>query len=455
MWAGNMLYFAPLDVQKPRFSAILSGYMNLPRRAIIDADGNIVLPIEATPPSRSIPIEMEVNDASDVNVIHEEVRDVSFEEEAPFETPSDPAAVWTVIEDGLDRERLPDAAHASKHLEQAKAVWSSVRGNVYAVAGEVLQESARQYQTSFIDGTIAGKDAAHSLRGSAKRFWLFLKQPVWIPNRKKQPVQYSRGTLFLIDTARFGGTFALLFTVLFAAMNYQSFSAIAFSYIEPLAQVTGIVQAHDSDDQIAEKLKGLDPSKQDSGNAQISQFLPPVGPPQNRLVIPKLNLNVPIVIPPMDALIDEDWKKLEQDIQTALHDGVAHYPGTARPGKPGNFFVTGHSSYFPWDGGDYKSVFARLGELSVGDEYWVFYNGDRHRYLVTQKKEIKPSDVSVLDQPIDERVSTLMTCVPIGTTLRRLVISAQEVDPVTGEPLEVGEHAEPELPKVKMEVLPI
>jgi hypothetical protein len=48
-----------------------------------------------------------------------------------------------------------------------------------------------------------------------------------------------------------------------------------------------------------------------------------------------------------------------------------------------------------------------------------------------------------------------MTCTPIGTTLRRLIISAQEVDPVTGKPLEVGEHANEEMPKVKMDMLPI
>jgi LPXTG-site transpeptidase (sortase) family protein len=426
--------------------------MNQPRKAIIDADGNIVLPKnDVNTRAQFVPIEAEEVD----EVLNEMVSEEIEENEQPSMPSSSPEAMWTVIDDDLELQTLNNAAQASQRMEQAKVVWSNVRGNVYSIAGNVLEESARQYRSSLVDGTHAGKDAARSLRGSAKRFWVFLKQPVWIPNKKKQPVQYSRGTLFMIDTVRFGGTFAVLFGVLFAAMNYQSFSTIAFSYIEPLAQVTGIVQAHDSDDQIAEKLKGLDPSQTETDDANASQFLPPVGPPENRLVIPKLNLNVPIIIPPMDALIAEDWKKLEEDIQAALHGGVAHYPGTARPGKPGNFFVTGHSSYFPWDSGEYKSVFARLGELKVGDEYWVFYNGDRYRYIVQSKKEIKPSDVSVLDQPIDERISTLMTCTPIGTTLRRLIITAQEVDPVSGKALEVGEHAEPQLPKVKMDVLPI
>ncbi len=50
----------------------------------------------------------------------------------------------------------------------------------------------------------------------------------------------------------------------------------------------------------------------------------------------------------------------------------------------------------------------------------------------------------------------MMTCTPVGTTLRRLIITAQEVDPVTGLALDVGEHRkEEELPSMKMEALPI
>ena len=167
-------------------------------------------------------------------------------------------------------------------------------------------------------------------------------------------------------------------------------------------------------------------------------------------------MNVPIVVPPNTNLIKEDWKGLEEDIQQGLQDGVVHYPGTARPGQAGNFFVTGHSSYYPWSPGKYKSVFAQLSVLNVGDEYWVYYGGDKYRYIVTEKKEINPSDVTVLDQPISKRISTLMTCTPVGTTLRRLIITAQEVDPVTGQPMTVGEHAhENATPTTKMDMLPI
>ncbi|HLD63785.1 MAG TPA: hypothetical protein VI913_02705, partial [Candidatus Peribacteraceae bacterium] len=64
-------------------------------------------------------------------------------------------------------------------------------------------------------------------------------------------------------------------------------------------------------------------------------------------------------------------------------------------------------------------------------------------------------NVDVLRQPLDQRLSTLMTCTPVGTTLRRLILLAQEVDPVTGEPLAVGEHAERPAIEVQPQLLPI
>ncbi len=424
-----------------------------PHKAIIGADGSIILPgMQAASLPLSVPIEPESVPESMVEFEEEISADVS---DGWSFTAADPEEIWTVIEEDINTiKSLKKAADASKRAEQAKAVWSSVRQNIRGITSDVLEESRSQYLQSLIDGGTVRAEATRSLHGSFGRFWRFLKQPVWIPNKRKQPVQYSRGTLFVLDTVRFGGTFAMLFVVLFGALNYQSFITIAGSYIAPLAEVTGIVQAQDSDEVLSEKLKDLS-APDTAESADLSQFLPPVGPPGNRLIIPKLKLNVPIVIPPVDALIAEDWTLLEEDIQTALQDGVVHYPGTARPGKPGNFFVTGHSSYYPWAPGNYKSVFARLHDLNVGDEYWVFYNGDRHRYIIQGEKEIKPSDVSVLDQPVDQRISTLMTCTPVGTTLRRLILTAVEVDPVSGKPLEVGEHATEQAPKLKMEMLPI
>lgn len=313
----------------------------------------------------------------------------------------------------------------------------------------VASESVLQYRWTFADVRGITRAMCDTAPKKAAAFLAFLGQPVWVPGRRGAPKHTTRGTLFLLDTIRFGATFAMMFGVLFLTLNYQSFGKIAVAMADPLALLRDRLPV----EQAAEMLS----HKTTSGTgADPAQFLPPVGPPDNRLLIPSLGLNVPIVIPPNDALLREDWGRLEHDIQTALEDGTVHYPGTARPGQAGNFFVTGHSSYYPWTQGKYKSVFARLPALKTGDEFWIYYGGDRHRYAIQEKKEVKPTDVHVLDQPLDRRIATLMTCVPVGTTLRRLIVTAQELDPLTGTPMKVGQHASAaETPKVKTGMLPI
>lgn len=314
----------------------------------------------------------------------------------------------------------------------------------------VASESILQYRRTFADVRGITRAIRDTAPQNAAAFLAFLGQPVWIPGRRGTPKHTTRGTLFLLDTIRFGATFAVIFGVLFLTLNYQSFGKIAVAMADPLAILHDRLPVEQAAGMLSQKAITR------FSDANLAQFLPPIGPPDNRLLIPSLGLNVPIVIPPSDALLREDWERLEQDIQSALENGTIHYPGTARPGQAGNFFITGHSSYYPWSKGKYKSVFARLPALNTGDEFWIYYGGDRHRYVIQDKKEVKPTDVHVLDQPLDRRIATLMTCVPVGTTLRRLILTAQELDPLSGAPMAVGQHATTaDMPKVKAGMLPI
>jgi len=339
-----------------------------------------------------------------------------------------------------------------------RSTFVSLPSHASTNANALLKESAEQYRQSAEGCKTLSQRMTHGLQGAAGHFWTFLAQPVWVMRPKREPKRYSRIALFLIDTVRFGGTFVALFVALFVSLNYQSFWQIIQTRLDPLQEIRtetslGAGTAAELREKLLKSPMLTTAGSQDEGS--LLSFLPPVGPPENRLIIPKLNLNVPIVIPPYEALLREDWTQVESDIQQALEKGIVHYPGTAKPGQAGNFFMTGHSSYYPWAPGNYKTVFARLHMLSEGDDYWVYYGGDKHRYIVRSVVEVKPSNVDVLDQPADRRLSTLMTCTPVGTTLRRLIVSAEEVDPETAEPLAVGEQPVREQPKYKMEMLPI
>lgn len=379
------------------------------------------------------------------------------------ESVPEPATVeWVIIEDDNEAFRkLEAAAQGSPSPRRPEPMRLHLRQHMVAVrqfTREAVHEGAQQYRVSINAGKPLLTCATDDLAWFFGIIWDFLAQPVWVPGRKKQIKQYSRGTLFVLDILRFGGTFTVIFLALFVALNYDSFWQITRSRITTILQSPSIEAPGEiADHALIETLKHSGTQTQDGRErGELVSFLPTVGPPENRILIPRLKLNVPLVTPPVESLLKQDWAQVENDIQASLVQGVVHYPGTARPGQAGNFFVTGHSSYYPWAPGAYKTVFARLPELKPGDEYWVYYKGDRHRYIVTDKKEVLPSDVTVLDQPENKRISTLMTCTPIGTTLRRLIVRAQEVDPLSGEVLRVGERSEKGVtPKLQLEALPI
>jgi len=159
-----------------------------------------------------------------------------------------------------------------------------------------------------------------------------------------------------------------------------------------------------------------------------------LAPSDNRIIIPRINQNIPIVRVSSENLINRDWKALENDMQEALKNGVVHYPGTSLPGKTGNTVITGHSSYFPWDPGRFKDVFALLHYLVVGDRIVVYYDQDKFTYEVKDIDIVLPSDIEVLKQTVDEKL-TLITCTPVGTNLKRLIISAEPIA-INGKSLE-------------------
>ncbi len=349
------------------------------------------------------------------------------------------AIATTIIEPILDAPKAPTKPSAMKRLgEKSKCVLAN---GAYETQSQ-FSATARGVATELLDAKKTLESLPARMRGAVKVFWRTANTPVSLPsltkNGRKPPTKL---TLFAVDTVRFGGTFAGIFIVLFVGINYQSFLQIAKAEL-----------ALNNDLKTQQALEQMVSGKTDAvstltdgtivrhgDNSNLISELPSVGPYEDRIVIPKLGENVPIVRPSIAALMKEDWKQFENDIQSALHDGVVHYPGSARPGQAGNFFLTGHSSYYPWDDGKYKDVFARLNELVPGDTYSVYYGGDRHTYRINGKKEVKPSDVTVLDQPTNKRIATLMTCTPVGTTLRRLIVTAEEIDPATGQILSVGE----------------
>lgn len=137
------------------------------------------------------------------------------------------------------------------------------------------------------------------------------------------------------------------------------------------------------------------------------------------LSISKLDLNAPIILN-VDGNNKETYMR-------ALEGGVAHLKNSASPGEAGNTVIFGHSSYFLDKPGNYKQIFTNLNNLESKDTIEIKSKTSTFRYMVSTKSVVKPQEVSVVSQDLNKKELTLITCWPINSTEKRLVIKADLV----------------------------
>lgn len=144
-------------------------------------------------------------------------------------------------------------------------------------------------------------------------------------------------------------------------------------------------------------------------------------PFENRIVIPKIGKNIPLV-----DVDSRRWnltfENLENIFMKELEKWIVRYPWTAKPWDNGNVFIFWHSSNYPWMKWDYNDVFALLDNVVEWDEIITYYNQKKYIYKVTEKNTIRPWDVDVLQRDSSKKEISLMTCWPVGTTLKRLIV---------------------------------
>jgi sortase A len=131
--------------------------------------------------------------------------------------------------------------------------------------------------------------------------------------------------------------------------------------------------------------------------------VPTQGPEQaTRIQIPAIDVDAPVVE-------GDDWETLKQ--------GAGHHVGSANPGERGNCVISAHNDIF-------GEIFRDLPDLSLGDEVIVHTASRAHRYVVTQKRVIEPTEVDVME-PTSSPVLTLVSCYPYGIDTHRIVVVAE------------------------------
>ena len=134
---------------------------------------------------------------------------------------------------------------------------------------------------------------------------------------------------------------------------------------------------------------------------------------ENRLIIPKIGVEAPI-----------NWDVESGNIMDTLQNGLVHLKDTGKPEEGKNIFITGHSSNYWWRKGGYNTVFALLPQLEEDDEIFITYKSKIFKFAVFKKLEVKKKEAENYVKAEGEQL-TLMTCVPVGTNLERLLVIAK------------------------------
>lgn len=127
----------------------------------------------------------------------------------------------------------------------------------------------------------------------------------------------------------------------------------------------------------------------------------PEGEPAARLRIPRIGVDKIVV----EGVTLPDLKK-----------GPGHYPGTPLPGQRGNAAIAGHRT-------TYGAPFNRIDELVPGDEILVDTAQGSFRYVMSEQLIVSPSQVEVLDDAGDNRL-TLTSCHPKFSARQRIIVIA-------------------------------
>ena len=131
--------------------------------------------------------------------------------------------------------------------------------------------------------------------------------------------------------------------------------------------------------------------------------LPTPGPEQpTRMVIKSISVDAPVVQ-------GDDWEQLKK--------GVGHHLGTANPGERGNMVLSAHNDVF-------GEILRHLDQVELKDEILVYSGSRVFRYVVTQKRVIEPTEVSVM-YPTSDPTATLITCYPYLVDNKRIVVIAE------------------------------
>lgn len=147
-------------------------------------------------------------------------------------------------------------------------------------------------------------------------------------------------------------------------------------------------------------------------------------PPVDRIIIPSLWLDVPIVT--NENMAPVDFAKADFDKQ--LEEWIVKYPTTPAPWEEGNTLLFGHTSYVVWKTNPYGTIFKDLPKLKDSTLIQILRKGNLYEYKVIDLFIVNPKQVNaqyMTYQNAGGSYITLMWCYPLGTDNKRIMVVAK------------------------------
>ncbi len=137
--------------------------------------------------------------------------------------------------------------------------------------------------------------------------------------------------------------------------------------------------------------------------------LPAPSTSDNRIIIPKIGVNIPY---------NEGIESLDRGAQW-------RHPERGNPETGGNFIIAAHRfSIQPTPVSTIeKSPFYNIDKLEVGDKIIADYNGVRYGYEVTELSHVTPNQTEI-ESPTEDARLTLYSCELDGSASGRIVVTA-------------------------------
>jgi len=177
---------------------------------------------------------------------------------------------------------------------------------------------------------------------------------------------------------------------------------------------------------IVEKTTSISTEQDLKNNLSEYNFDFNVLPPTNRIVIQKINLDVPLI----DSKYKDEVDFTQWNFSEELENWVVKYPTTPQPWSEWNTLIFGHTSQERWQKNPYGTVFSKIPNLVEWDTITVIWWWKLYEYKVVEKTVVTPANVNKQYQKYQNQGKdyiTLMWCYPLWRTDKRMMITAVRV----------------------------